>query len=549
MRTRFAVAQTESVALERTPHFAAPMAEEAEAAPDAAEARASPETQATAEQTALLVMQCAGCQLANEVSIPIGDQRVFAVQCCGCDALNEITIDTNGGPLVCSEGKAEWNKHVREVSASATADSVPADDPSPSPAAEAEESAASSVPLKKRQKLSTPKAEELPPTAASDGAPPKPMVVKLGSAVIAKFNDGYYYHGIVEDMQGSSRFFIAWDDGDPTSWVTARHTALFYRPACPSEVSVGMPVLALWRGITKVEGDDEEESDVFFPAKVMSRLPDGNFALKWLDGGENFRTGAEELRTFLSFSPGVRVAPDEKVTEDEEPTRKKLLQQQKEQDQKERRPTPPKLPPKVSRSEPEAQPGRSGFAADLVRRSGRGGAASEGRSSGADPSDTRLLSQAMAELHRCWAGVSPQGAWKVSQDVGGVPGLAVCADFLSAAEVEALRTLIGAHRTWEQYTYGSTGRHGELASVVQRIDFGPAEAAPEGAVGGSPMWRLGHERAELLQLVGDRLRHVFASSRLWVDTQPDTVRLTPRSLGQPAPAPAPAPCPQPQPSL
>ena len=45
-------------------------------------------------------------------------------------------------------------------------------------------------------------------------------------------------------------------------------------------------------------------------------------------------------------------------------------------------------------------------------------------------------------------------------------------------------------------------------------------------VGGSPMWRLGHERAELLAMVGDRLRHVFASSSLWTDTQPDTVQLT-----------------------
>ena len=104
------VAQTERRTREDAAALCSAMAEEAEAAPDAAEARASPETQATAEQTALLVMQCAGCQLANEVSIPIGDQRVFAVQCCGCDALNEITIDTNGGPLVCSEGKAEWNK-------------------------------------------------------------------------------------------------------------------------------------------------------------------------------------------------------------------------------------------------------------------------------------------------------------------------------------------------------------------------------------------------------------------------------------------------------
>ena len=102
MRTRCGGGADESRTQRGRRALCSAMAEEAEAAPDAAEARASPETQATAEQTALLVMQCAGCHLANEVSIPIGDQRVFAVQCCGCDALNEITIDTNGGPLVCS---------------------------------------------------------------------------------------------------------------------------------------------------------------------------------------------------------------------------------------------------------------------------------------------------------------------------------------------------------------------------------------------------------------------------------------------------------------
>ena len=26
-------------------------------------------------------------------------------------------------------------------------------------------------------------------------------------------------------------------------------------------------------------------------------------------------------------------------------------------------------------------------------------------------------------------------------------------------EVEALRTVVGAHRSWAQYTYGTTGRH------------------------------------------------------------------------------------------
>ena len=46
-------------------------------------------------------------------------------------------------------------------------------------------------------------------------------------------------------------------------------------------------------------------------------------------------------------------------------------------------------------------------------------------------------------------------------------GLSVCAGFLNASEVEALRTVIGAHRAWAQYSYGETGRHGQLASVVQ----------------------------------------------------------------------------------
>ena len=94
----------------------------------------------------------------------------------------------------------------------------------------------------------------------------------------------------------------------------------------------------------------------------------------------------------------------------------------------------------------------------------------------------------------------------------------------TAQEVEALRTLIGAHRTWAQYSYDD-GRQGALASVVQRIDFGPAEMRPEGMVGGSPMWRLGHERASSARLEGwleewDQwtyiwTRRIFALVSLW----------------------------------
>ena len=57
----------------------------------------------------------------------------------------------------------------------------------------------------------------------------------------------------------------------------------------------------------------------------------------------------------------------------------------------------------------------------------------------------------------------------------------------------------------------------------------------EGVVSGSPMWRLGTLRTELLHMIGERLRHVFNSDvqasaggeKLWASTGlPDTMQLT-----------------------
>ena len=89
----------------------------------------------------------------------------------------------------------------------------------------------------------------------------------------------------------------------------------------------------------------------------------------------------------------------------------------------------------------------------------------------------------------------PSGAWKLEHDARGVEGL-VIENFLDDAEVEALHTVMGAHRAWRHYAYGSVGRHGELDSVVQRIDFGRARCA-RGVVG-APMWRLGPMRGDAL---------------------------------------------------
>ncbi len=147
-----------------------------------------------------------------------------------------------------------------------------------------------------------------------------------------------------------------------------------------------------------------------------------------------------------------------------------------------------------------------------------------------DASDLPLLRAAMDEFRRCWAGDAPSAKWKLERDASGVTGLHVVEDFLGPSEVEALRTVHGAHRAWTQYTYGTQGARGELASVVQRIDFGPDDASkglqPEGVVGGAPMWRLGEMRAEIVAAVGARLRHVFGAASLWAGTAPDTLQLT-----------------------
>ena len=62
---------------------------------------------------------------------------------------------------------------------------------------------------------------------------------------------------------------MAWDDGDPASWVTARYTALEERNPLPTDVQVGMPVLALYEGQVSVK-DGEDEAETWFPAKVIT---------------------------------------------------------------------------------------------------------------------------------------------------------------------------------------------------------------------------------------------------------------------------------------
>ena len=192
---------------------------------------------------------CAKCAEANELTVELGERRAWQAECHGCAALNEvkITVAEAADRLCAARGDPEWTAPAEE-----DADGEASDGALAAAAAPAE-------PPKKR-----------PKKAAPEEASTKPVVLKAGTAVIAKFHDGYYYTGIVEDMEAQTRFLIAWDDGDPASWVTARHTCLVYRQPLLSELQPGMPVLAQYSGTLRVDGDREEFDDTWFPAKVVA---------------------------------------------------------------------------------------------------------------------------------------------------------------------------------------------------------------------------------------------------------------------------------------
>ena len=172
---------------------------------------------------------CAKCAEANELTVELGERRAWQAECHGCAALNEvkITVAEAANRLCAARGDPEWTAPPEDGEASDGA---------------VEEAAAAAEPPKKR-----------PKKAAPEEASTKPVVLKAGTAVIAKFHDGYYYTGIVEAMEAQTRFLIAWDDGDPASWVTARHTCLVYRQPLLSELQPGMPVLAQYSGTLRVE--------------------------------------------------------------------------------------------------------------------------------------------------------------------------------------------------------------------------------------------------------------------------------------------------------
>ena len=119
------------------------------------------------------------------------------------------------------------------------------------------------------------------------------------------------------------------------------------------------------------------------------------------------------------------------------------------------------------------------------------------------------LQRTIACLEHVWRGPRPDGApWVVEK--GPVDGLYICHEFLSLAEIEVLRRLFSAHHGWSMYNWGNVGRRNELASVLQRIDFGLPEMTAEGvAAARSSVQPIGELQQAVISLLEARLRAAF----------------------------------------
>ena len=237
------------------------------------------EVSVTEGLSALLVMQCARCKESNEIEIPVDDRRVFSVQCCRCHHHSQVTLDTGGQPLLIAEGLPDWErppgaaaeptppssasvppkkrqKTALLAPAPAPSESVPCEaelvapasqPPKPKPKARpaarladdgpklskaVQQAAAKPSKLPKLQKqpstqvlpreLKSPKATKADDLKAMLTTPNrKKHSIRRGSSVISEFGDGYFYSAMVEEAQGHSSFLVAWDDGDPSSWVSS----------------------------------------------------------------------------------------------------------------------------------------------------------------------------------------------------------------------------------------------------------------------------------------------------------------------------------------
>lgn len=119
------------------------------------------------------------------------------------------------------------------------------------------------------------------------------------------------------------------------------------------------------------------------------------------------------------------------------------------------------------------------------------------------------LQRTLVQLRNVWRGGSIDGhTWGVEE--GPVSGMYICREFLSLDEVRVLRQLFHAHRGWTMYNWGSVGKRAELASVLQRIDFGVPEMTAEGVAAAENLVQpIGELQRSLIHMLEGRMRAAF----------------------------------------
>ena len=142
---------------------------------------------------------------------------------------------------------------------------------------------------------------------------------------------------------------------------------------------------------------------------------------------------------------------------------------------------------------------------------GRPGSPSPASSSSGREGGGAAAAAAAAARDEAIAAGCATGTWKI--EAGPVDGLWICRDFLSIEEVTALRQLFSAQNGWTLYNWGSIGRKNDLASVLQRIDFGLPEMTAEGvAAARNTVQPIGELQQQILTLLELRLREAFGEA-------------------------------------
>ena len=298
----------------------------------------------------------------------------------------------------------------------------------------------------------------------------------VGKAVFARADDGYFYRGTSTARDPHGQMCVRFDEADESSggagapiepqWISERHVGLAEAAAQRTELRAGLKLLCVW-----LDGHA-------YSCELLGGAAHGRLSVRF-DDGLQFDAEEHMLRLMLEAPLFAQPLASPMASLHGRPKRK--LSQPTLQAVR---------PPEGAQRGP------------LQRVTGCAGSV--------------------------WRGVAQLkaggGACRVERNVQGVPGLHVCYDFLSEAEVCWLRRLFTAHNGWALYNWGSigkgvgVGRDGDLASVLERIDFGPREMSAEGvAAARSHTQPMGECRQRVVDLLVARLRSAFGEAQLWAE--------------------------------